>query len=202
MNQDSPYVYAVAEGDIRSQAVNLHHQRYQEVGFFKPDEYDPYEQQSVYFVAQMKERGEVVGVTRLILDSLDRLPTMRSFTIFDLERARLSMPDMYRVAEISAFTKLQQHDVGLGLIKAIFKYSLIHGISNWICCIDERVYTYMKRVFKFPFQIIGEPRVYLGSKSIPCSFHIAECQAALQRLRPELYAYFIDFENQSLREVR
>lgn len=202
MNQDSPYIYAVAEGDLRNQAVELHHQRYQEVGFFKPHDVDPYETQSTYFIAQQKSDKKVVGVTRLILDSLDNLPTIKSFSIFDLEKSRLSSLDMYRVAEISAFTKLHQHDVGLGLIKAIFHFSLLHGISNWICCIDERVYTYMRRVFKFPFQIIGEPRVYLGSKSIPCTFPIAECQIALQKLRPMLYAYFIDFEQQTLREVR
>lgn len=194
MNSETNYVYNVARGSSREMAVNLHHQRYEEVGYFNKNEGDPYEKNSEYFVAQTDKINQVVGVTRLILDTPQNLPTIKYFNIYDIELARLKLIDPTRIAEISAFTKMQAHDVGMGLIKSVIAYSYEHGLTHWVCCIDERVYNYMMRMFKFPFKIIGEPRVYLGSTSIPCLLDIGQCLSTLKELRPALYTYFVSFE--------
>ncbi len=97
-------------------------------------------------------------------------------------------------AEFSAFTKLQNHDVGMGLIKILIHYSGEKGISHWVCCLDQRVYNYMHRMFKFPFRVIGDSKVYLGSTSIPCMLNISECLSTLKELRPKLYDYLVDYE--------
>lgn len=194
MKTETNYVYNLAKGSLREEAVQLHHQRYEEVGFFNKNEVDPYEEISEYFVAQAHMINQVVGVTRLILDKPQELPTMKLFNIYDIERARMKLIDPSKIAEISAFTKMQAHDVGLGLIKSVIVYSYEHGLSHWVCCIDERVYNYMLRMFKFPFKVIGESKVYLGSISIPCILDIRECLTTLKELRPSLYDYFVSFD--------
>jgi hypothetical protein len=192
MNNDLGYVFNVARGKLREEAILLHVQRYLEVGFFKKGEEDPYQSDSVYFVSQALMEKEVVGVTRLIFGKLDHLPTFQHFNIYDIEKARLDQLDRIRYAELSAFTKLPKHDVSLGLIKTAFHYSEQIGITHWICCVDERVYNYMNRVFKFPFRVIGESKVYLGSRTIPCVLNLSEILSTIQNERPALYHYFVD----------
>lgn len=183
------YSFYEAFGKERDNAILLHHQRYQEVGFFGKDDKDPYETNSNYFVAESITEKKIVGVTRLIFEKLEELPTMKYFSLYDLEKAKLMQMDRNRYAEISAFTKLPQHDVGMGLIRTVLQYSQHTGITHWICCIDERVYNYMHRMFKFPFKVVGAPKLYLGSTSIPCLLNLTECLNTLEVYRPTLYNY-------------
>lgn len=196
------YYFGSVDGILRKEAIALHHQRYQEVGFFKENEEDPYEGSSTYFVAQTDELKEIVGVTRLIFMKIDDLPTIRHFNIYDIEKLKLSRLEKNKYAEISAFTKMPKHDVGLGLIKSVLQYSVSNGISHWVCCIDERVYKYMHRMFKFPFEVIGEPNVYLGSKTIPCALDLTECLETLKEKRGKLYDYFIENEENVMEVVK
>ncbi|BBI35812.1 N-acyl amino acid synthase FeeM domain-containing protein [Cohnella abietis] len=202
MKNDSAYVYSVARGKLREKAVKLHFERYLEVGFFDKGESDPYEADSVYFTAQTIQSEDAVGVTRLIFDKLDDLPTLKNFNIYDLEKARLLQLEPSRYAELSAFTKLPAHDVALGLIKTVFQYSEQVGITHWICCVDERVYNYMNRVFKFPFRTIGEAKVYLGSKSIPCVLILDEILATIKEERVPLYEYFVERQTRYLEVIQ
>ncbi|UJF34623.1 N-acyl amino acid synthase FeeM domain-containing protein [Paenibacillus hexagrammi] len=196
------YRFYEAAGPMRERAICLHHLRYREVGFFKEDEEDPYEVDSIYFVAEAAKESKIVGVTRLILTQLDELPTMKYFSLFDLEKAKLKNLDRLRYAEISAFTKLPEHDVGMGLIRTVLQYSKVTGVTHWICCIDERVYKYMHRMFKFPFKVVGAPKIYLGSTSIPCVLNLAECLATLETHRPMLHQYLTNDTHQPLEVVQ
>ena len=189
MNKQTRYCYSLAQGVLREKAIRLHHQRYEEVGFFKKGEADPYESVSTYFAAQT-DGNEIVGVTRLIFGKLEDLPTMKNFKIYDIERAKLNQLDRRRFAEISAFTKMPAHDWSAGLIKTVLQYSLNIGLTHWICCIDERVYNYMYRMVKFPFKEIGVRQVYLGSVTIPCVLNLSEFLANLKVHRPSLFQYF------------
>lgn len=188
------YKYSLAKGELRVKAIELHHKRYEEVGYFSKNETDHYEKYAEYFVVQTENLDEVVGITRLIYTKLEELPTMKNFQIYDIERARMQQLDKSRYAEISAFTKMQQHDVGLGLIRMMFQYSFSHGLTHLVCCVDERVYRYMVRAFNFPYKVIGEPKVYLGSTTIPCVINLAEGIASLKESRPKLYEYLVDYE--------
>jgi N-acyl-L-homoserine lactone synthetase len=191
MKNDFSYVYRVAEGKLKEDAIKLHIERYLEVGFFKKNEFDPYQNKSLYFTVQHLDSEDVVGVTRLIFDKLEDLPTIKNFQIYDIEKARMDQLNKSRYAEFSAFTKMPAHDVGLGLVKAVFHYSAKVGITHWICCVDERVFNYINRVFKFPFRTIGEPQVYMGSKTIPCVLILDEILATIKEERVPLYEYFI-----------
>ncbi|API88939.1 hypothetical protein BKP56_06445 [Marinilactibacillus sp. 15R] len=198
MDNEEEYYFGIAEGTLCEEAVALHHQRYQEVGFFKQNMKDPYIESSTYFIVQTPDRSKVVGVTRLIFMSLEELPTVKHFNIFEIEKLKLAGIERSKYAEISAFTKMPKHDVGLGLIKTVLSYSLNNGLTHWVCCIDERVYRYMHRIFKFPFEIIGEPNVYLGSKTIPCVLNLAECLETLKEKRRALYDYFMSDEEKEM----
>jgi hypothetical protein len=198
MKDDSSYVYSIARGQLREKAIKLHMERYLEVGFIKKDETDPYQNGAVYFTAESIETEEAVGVTRLIFEKLDELPTLTNFSIYDLEKARLDQLESHRYAEFSAFTKQPAHNVALGLVKTVFQYSEQVGISHWICCVDERVFNYMNRVFKYPFHIIGEPKVYMGSKSIPCVMILDEILATIKEARVPLYEYFVERQTRYL----
>ena len=194
------YCFGKVDGDRSKEAIALHHQRYQEVGFFKENEDDPYINDSTYFVVETADSKEVVGVTRLIFMPMDELPTIRHFNIFEIEKLKLAQLGSAKYAEISAFTKMPKHDVGLGLIKTVLDYSLSNGMTHWVCCIDERVYRYMHRIFKFPFEVIGEPNVYLGSKTIPCVLDLRECLGTLKEKRRKLYDYFVE-DKENILEV-
>lgn len=195
MDQNEAYHYCQAEGYMRSKAIELHHQRYQEVGFLRQDEDDPYIDASTYFIVQTPDMEEVVGVTRLIFSPLDDLPTMKHFTIYDIDKMKIAGLERTKYAEISAFTKMPKHDVVLGLIRTVLNYSLSNGLTHWVCCIDERVYRYMHRIFKFPFEVIGDPNVYLGSKTIPCVLNLEQCLDTLKEKRRKLYDYFMENED-------
>ncbi|TCZ72858.1 hypothetical protein E0485_22095 [Paenibacillus albiflavus] len=198
MSEAESYQFDIAQGLFREKAIRLHHQRYEEVGFFASEEADPYEKLSKYFMAQTSDQN-VVGVTRLINTQLEDLPTIKNFHIYDINKAKLNQIEPNRIAEISAFTKMPAHDVGMGLIKTVLQYSLQAGLTHWICCIDERVYNYMHRMFKFPFQVIGEPKVYLGSSTVPCILNLKECLSNLKERRSKLHEYFMENEQEALK---
>ncbi|SFC24041.1 N-acyl-L-homoserine lactone synthetase [Alkalibacterium subtropicum] len=202
MESEKEYHFGRVEGNKSTEAIALHHQRYQEVGFLKKDDEDPYIDHSTYFVVETADAKEVVGVTRLIFMSLDDLPTMKHFNIFEIEKLKLAGLEDNKYAEISAFTKMPKHDVGLGLIRTVLNYSLSNGLTHWVCCIDERVYRYMHRIFKFPFEVIGEPNVYLGSKTIPCVLNLSECLTTLKEKRRTLYDYLVESEEKVMEGIK
>lgn len=201
MEVEETYYFGNVEGKLRDKAIALHHQRYQEVGFFKQNEEDPYIDHSTYFVVQTEDAKEVVGVTRLIFMPMEELPTIKNFSISLAEKERLLQLEESKYAEFSAFTKMPKHDVGLGLIKTVLNYSLNNDVTHWICCIDERVYKYMHRIFKFPFEVIGESNVYLGSKTIPCALDLSVCLATLKEKRSTLYDYLMENEKNTVEEL-
>jgi N-acyl-L-homoserine lactone synthetase len=194
MKNENIYYYSIAKGELREKAIDLHHKRYQELGFYTRNQIDPYEQLSEYFIAHSSQNNEVVGVSRLIHTKMNDLPTIQNFNIYDLEKIRLQQLDKSCYAEISAFTKMQNHDVGMGLIKLIFQHSFYQGLTHLVCCVDERVYNYLHRMFKFPFKVIGEAKVYLGSNTIPCVLDLSDGLATVKERRPQLYEYLLDYE--------
>ncbi|WP_338473067.1 hypothetical protein R4Z10_10270 [Niallia sp. XMNu-256] len=202
MDLNTEYYFRCADGILREEAIALHHKRYQEVGFFNKNVDDPYKDSSTYFIVQTVDQEEVVGVTRLIFMPIDELPTIKHFHINDNKIFKIFGNNKCKYAEISAFTKMPKHDVGLGLIKTVLTYSLNYGLTHWICCIDERVYNYMHRIFKFPFEVIGEQDVYLGSITIPCLLNLSECLTTLKDKRRPLYDYLTENVEMTMEAVQ
>ncbi|MGM0877112.1 MAG: N-acyl amino acid synthase FeeM domain-containing protein [Bacillota bacterium] len=194
------YHFGIALNKIREEAIQLHCMRYLEVGFFEEGEKDPYEQDSLYFVARETTLNQVVGVTRLIFKPIEQLPTINNFEIYDIDLARVIKLEKRRYAEMSAFTKLPKHEVGVHLIRTIFHYSNQHGITHWIACIDDRVYRYLNRIFSSIFKEIGVPKVYLGSVTVPCVVNLPEAMKQIKEQRPKLYE-FLKEANEQVMEV-
>lgn len=195
------YSYRVATNELREEAIRFHTERYLEVGFFQKGEHDPYERDSIYFTAVDEESQRVVGVSRLISKPMMQLPALKEFQIYDIQKAQLKQIGNKRYAEMSALTKLPKHDCTLGVLKACLQYSLDTNTQYWFCSLDERVYKYMCRMFQFPFKQIGEPRVYLGSTSIPCVLDIIETRQVLKEKKYKLYEYFYIPEALEVREA-
>ncbi|MFC0472447.1 hypothetical protein ACFFHM_18655 [Halalkalibacter kiskunsagensis] len=190
MNKNS-YVYSKANGLLKMEAKALHYKRYIELGFFHRNEIDNYDEESIYFIAQTNDQKKVVGVTRLIRKQLDQLPTIRNFIIYDAELELLKKVETACLVEVSAFTKVPRHNVGLGLIRTIMQYSLENQIEVWICCVDQRVFRYINRLFDYPFQIIGEPKIYLGSNSMPCMFPIKDGLQHIKEKKYQMYKFLM-----------
>ncbi|MFC0272301.1 hypothetical protein ACFFIX_12735 [Metabacillus herbersteinensis] len=202
MAEKNQYHFGIALNKVREAAIQLHRSRYEEVGFFTEGEVDPYEKDSVYFVAQERATDQVVGVIRLIFKPINQLPTLANFDIYDIDYARLIKLDKQKYVEMSAFTKLPTHDVGVHLIRTIFQYSIQNGITHWVACIDERVYRYLNRIFSSLFKEIGVPKVYLGSVSIPCALSIPEGLIQFKEQRPKLYEFLTTTEKQVMEVTR
>lgn len=183
------YSYFIAINQLREEAIQFHTERYIEVGFFRKDDVDPYQADSTYFVATSNEDQKVVGVSRLISKRMAELPTMKEFKIYDIEKAKLKKIENQKYAEMSALTKLPRHDCTLGILRTSLQYSLKINTNYWFCSLDERVHKYMCRMFKFPFKQIGEPQVYLGSKTIPCILDLIETRQVLKESKFRLYEY-------------
>lgn len=186
---DSLYSYQLASNELRDKAIELHLTRYIDVGFLKKGEQDPYQEESVYFAAVCKADNAVVGVNRLIFRPMDELPAMREFAIYDIEKLKLKQLDSHRYAEMSALTKLPNHDCTLGMLRTTLQYSLERKMTHLFCSLDERVHKFMIRMFHFPFHQIGEPKVYLGSNTIPCILDLVELAQVLKESKRKLYEY-------------
>jgi N-acyl-L-homoserine lactone synthetase len=202
MENTPQYYFGLAKNKIREEAIALHLKRYQEVGFFKEGEKDPYEQDSLYFIAQETTINQVVGVTRLIFKPIGQLPTLKNFKIYDLNYGRLMKLKENCYVEISAFTKLPKHEVGVHLIRTIFHYSNQNGITHWIACIDERVFRYLNRIFSSIFKEIGVPKIYLGSLTVPCVVDLHEAIKQIKEQRPTLYTFLMESDKQVMEVLR
>lgn len=163
------YRFIQAEGELRTSAMALHRQRYLEVGFMPRDLQDPYEKDSRYFVAQHEGTQQVVGVCRLVLQELRTLPTYAHFELFEHERRGLEQWKPGTYAELGALTKRPPHTgVTPGLIATAMAHAASRGMSQVLCCIDQRLFQSVRTHLGIPLRVIGRERLFYGSLKIPC----------------------------------
>ncbi|WP_409290232.1 hypothetical protein [Peribacillus sp. SCS-37] len=185
------YVYRLAEGELREKSIAFHWTRYLELGFFNRDSQDFYYKESIYFAAISASDSQLAGVGRLIRKPVCELPVYTEFLLSEEGRTYIANLPSGSCAELSALAKLPQHDCTVGIIKACLHYSLSHGIEYWLCAIDERVYHLMCRIFHSPFEVLGEPAVYLGTRTIPAVIPLHSGLAALRQNKEQLYSYLL-----------
>lgn len=178
---NASYRFIHAEGDLRSQAIALHRQRYMEVGFMPEDFQDPYEKGSRYFVAQNERTQRLVGVCRLVLQELWTLPTYSHFELFEHERRALDALKPGTYTELGALAKLPHvPNVAPGLIAAALAHAAASRMPQVLCCIDQQLFHSMRTRLGIPFRVIGKGKLFYGSIKIPCVVNSAE---TLERLR-------------------
>lgn len=178
---NASYRFIHAEGELRSQAIALHRQRYLEVGFMPEDFQDPYEEGSLYFVAWHERNQRVVGVCRLVLQELWTLPTYRHFELFEHERRALDALQPGTYTELGALAKLPHTpNVAPGLIAAALAHAAAQRMPHVLCCIDQQLFQSMRTRLGIPFRVIGKGKLFYGSIKIPCVVNSAE---TLERLK-------------------
>lgn len=181
------YRFIQAEGELRRSAIRLHRQRYMEVGFMPPDFQDPYERDSRYFVARHEETQQAVGVCRLVLQELRTLPTYHHFELFEHERRSLERWTPGTYAELGALTKLPGHSgVTPGLLATALAHAAHLGMSQVLCCSDQRLFQSVRAHLGLSPRVIGRERLFYGSIKIPCVLVISECLEQLMAHKPQV----------------
>jgi N-acyl-L-homoserine lactone synthetase len=181
------YRFIQAEGELRRSAIALHRQRYMEVGFMPPDFQDPYEKGSRYFVARHEGTQQLVGVCRLVQQELRTLPTYHHFELFEHERRRLEQLKPGTSTEFGALTKLPGHsDVTPGLIATALAHAAHHGMSQLLCCADQRLFPSLREHLGLPLRVIGREQPFYGSIKIPCVLNISEALEQLKVRKPQV----------------
>ncbi len=181
--------FSLAQGEVRAQAIALHRQRYQSIGFMPEGFLDPYEREAVYFVARDEHDAQVLAVCRLVAQPLARLATCAHFDLFPPERQAMEAWNAGSYVELGAFTKRPgHHDIVPGLISTALTYAFDQGATRLLCCIDERFFDKLRTFLDLPLRVIGTPAVFQGSLKVPCQLDIAEGLQRLRQRTPWLFA--------------
>jgi hypothetical protein len=186
------YCFSQAVGEVRKSAIALHRQRYLEVGFMPENFQDPYEKDSIYFVAQQQESFQVVGVCRLVLQDLRTLPTYAHFDLSPDERQALHQLKPGTYAELGALTKLpHHHGMTPGLIETALSYAASWGMTHVLCCIDQDFFRSVRVFLDIPVQVIGSAQPFYGSIKIPCVVSVPEALARLRARKPQAFQHLL-----------
>jgi len=173
-------------GELRRRSITLHRRRYDALGYLDLPEPDPYENSSTY-IAATDGFGDIVGVTRLIHLPLEKLPSVACFSIQQEQLDRFRELDEHSYAEIGALVSKPGKHTLLPLVKAAHNHSMLNRMVHWFCCIVYRVHKYLEQRLRISFEVIGTPRMYLGSLTTPCYLHLP---TAFESMRSEVRDYF------------
>ncbi|WP_143177294.1 N-acyl amino acid synthase FeeM domain-containing protein [Cystobacter ferrugineus] len=183
-----PYRFSQAVGELRMSAIALHRRRYLEVGFMPEGFQDPYEKDSIYFVAQPKELFQVVGVCRLVLQELRTLPTYAHFDLFHDKKQALRQLKPGTYAELGAFAVLSRHHgLSSGLIATALGHASAQGMTHVLCCVDQDFHRNVRMFLDIPLETVGPGKLFYGSIKIPCVLNIAEALERLRISRPQAF---------------
>jgi N-acyl-L-homoserine lactone synthetase len=137
------------------------------------DEYDPY---SEHF-ALLDEEGEVAASIRFIHHSPIGYPTENTYGL-DLEALGLEpekVGEFSRIFIRSDYRKLKENrEIYSMMKKNILTYALEIGIEYTLGSVEKRFYTLLRR-FGFPYEIIGEGRIYAGKERFPVLMSTKKC---------------------------
>lgn len=156
-----------------------------------PEEKDEYDEgQSVSFLA-LDESADAVGTSRIILPGSIALPIEKYFELYPRNHVRAWHGDLHYAVEISRFivpgaAGLQNHEITLMLCMTILGYLMRIGASHAYVAADHRFFRLL-RLLGIRFDQIGDPKFYMGSKTIPGITNLEILSATLRKERPMLY---------------
>lgn len=156
-----------------------------------PEEKDDYDEgQSMPFLA-LDESGIAVGTSRIILPGSILLPIERHFELYPRKHITTSHGELHYAVEISRFivpgaAGSQNHEITLMLCMSILGTLMRMGASHAYVSADHRFFRLL-RLLGIRFHQIGEPKFYMGSKTIPGITNLATLAATLRKERPMLY---------------
>jgi len=136
-----------------------------------PEERDEYDDgQSTAFLA-LDDSGDAIGTVRLILPGEIPLPIDRHFELYPREMIEALHGEMKYCVEVSRFIvpknhAFKNHEITNMLYEAILKECMTIGVSHLLASVDYRFFR-LQRILGFRFDEIGEPKFYMGSKTVP-----------------------------------
>jgi N-acyl-L-homoserine lactone synthetase len=153
------------------------------------DEYDS--MQSIAFLAKDKN-DNVIGTSRLILKGDILLPIERHFELYPAQKLKDILGDGSSYAEASRFIVpkhhiYKNHEITLTLISRMIQMCVERSIGSMLMSADYRFYRLL-RILGLPLCQIGEPKVYLGSETIPGVLPLARLESETKYRKPKLYA--------------
>ena len=156
------------------------------------DEYDV--QQSMPFLAT-DASGSAIGTSRLILPGGIPFPVEKHFDLYPRELIEAIHGKMEFCVEVSRFVIPQnpffkKHEITLTLCKAMIKRSIAMGVTHMFVSADHRFFRLLK-IIGFHLTEIGEPKFYLGSKTIPGILPLWNLSSILKNEKPQLYEYLM-----------
>jgi N-acyl-L-homoserine lactone synthetase len=136
-----------------------------------PEERDEYDdRQSVPFLA-VDDSGDPIGTARLILQGEIPLPIERHFKLYPKEMIEALHGEMECCVEVSRFIvpknhMFKSHELSLMFYEAIIRECMAMGVTHLLASVDYRVFR-LQRLLGCRFEEIGEPKFYMGSKTVP-----------------------------------
>lgn len=157
----------------------------------EPEEKDEYDEaQSIAFLVT-DEDGRAVGTARIIMPGDIPLPIERHFDLEPRERIEAAHGLIVRGGEISRFIvpvngHFRRHEItcklGIELIRALINA----GASHAFISADYRFFRLLS-MLGASFAPIGEPRFYMGSKTVPALARLGDLVQRLKSERPALH---------------
>jgi N-acyl-L-homoserine lactone synthetase len=165
------------------------------------DEYDA--EQSMAFLA-LDCIGNCVGTSRLIMPGKIPLPIENHFDLLRKELLEAIYGKMDRCVEVSRFAVpdhpfLKNHEITLKLCRAMIMTSIKMGVSHMLMSIDHRFFRLLK-MLGFTLSEIGEPKFYMGSRTIPGILPLINILPDLRKNKLSLYEY-LTAEGETIEET-
>ena len=170
-----------------------------------PEEKDEYDaDQSIIFLA-FDDDGNPVGTTRIIMPGDIPLPIEKHFELYPKELVESLHGKILLGAEVSRFVvpnhhKYKKHEITQVLCMALLGNLLTTGASHAYISADHRFFRLLS-MMGFSFAPIGEPKVYMGSKTIPAITNLITLEARLRSEKPGLHALLMSGSDRALNAV-
>jgi len=154
------------------------------------DEYDL--KQSITFLA-VDILGNCAGTSRLIIPGELPFPIENHFELLPKALLEERHGRLRHCVEVSRFIVpdhpfLKNHEITLRLCKAMIMTSIKMGVTHMLMSIDYRFFRLLK-MLGFQLSEIGEPKFYLGSRTIPGILPLINMLPFLRDRKPSLYEF-------------
>lgn len=163
--------------------------------YAEPEEKDEYDaKQSIIFLAR-DDAGHAVGTTRLIMPGDIPLPIEKHFDLQPREQIEAVHGRIVMGAEVSRFivpnnTQFKRHEITQLLCLKLLWTLIAACASHAYISADFRFFRLLG-LMGFTFTPIGQPKVYMGSKTIPAITNISALETKLRNEKPELHSLLL-----------
>ena len=156
-----------------------------------PEELDEYDiTQSMIFLA-IDDFSNAIGTSRLILPGEIPFPIEKHFVLHPMEQIENTYGEITYAMEVSRFIipqnpAIKNHEITKMLCMEMLSTLLKMGATHAFISADYRFFRLLN-ILGFDFAQIGEPKIYMGSKTIPGITNLKNLALRLEREKPHLY---------------